>query len=92
MDAYKNIEDVLGIRVSEKTDDMVLKILNIPVIKSELGNWDMVSEYVGQMVEYDNPKYNHQMWIKIKIFPFKDKEEPSNDLMEELNKLLKEAK
>ncbi|MBQ9071842.1 MAG: response regulator [Bacilli bacterium] len=71
----KNIEEVLGIRVSEKLEDVVFKILNIPVIKSELNNWDMVSEYVGQMIEYDNPKYNHQMWIKVKIFPFKDREE-----------------
>ena len=71
----KNIEDVLGIKVSEKLDDIVFKILNIPTIKSELNNWDMVSEYVGQMVEYDNPKYNHQMWIKVKIFPFKDRDD-----------------
>lgn len=71
----KNIEEVLGIKISDKTDDVMFKILNIPVIKSELNNWDKVSEYVGQMVEYDNPKYNHQMWIKVKIFPFKDKED-----------------
>lgn len=69
-----NSEEILGIKVNEKSmDETVFEILNIPIIKSELNNWDKVSNYVSQMVEYDNPKYNHQMWIKVKIFPTKDK-------------------
>lgn len=71
-----NSEEILGIKNSGKTDEeIVFQIFNIPIIKSELNNWDKVHEYVSQMVEYDNPKYNHQMWIKIKVFPFKEKEE-----------------
>lgn len=71
-----NSEEILGIKNSGKTDEeIVFQIFNIPIIKSELNNWDKVHEYVSQMIEYDNPKYNHQMWIKIKVFPFKEKEE-----------------
>ena len=69
-----NIEDILGIRKDNKSDEqIVFEILNIPIIKNELKNWDMTREYVSQMISYDNPKYNHQMWIKVKIFPYKEK-------------------
>lgn len=68
-----NVEEILGIKKGENLDDIVHQILNIPIIKSELDNWDKVSNYVSQMIEYDNPKYNHQMWIKVKIFPYKEK-------------------
>ena len=64
----ESFKDILGI----KEDD---KILNNPVIKSELNKWDRNSEYISQMIEYDNPKYNHKMWIKIKISPYKEKAE-----------------
>ena len=71
-----NIEDILGIHNDGKNDDeIVYKIFNIPIIKSELDSWDKKSEYVSQMIEYDNPKYNYQMWIKLKIFPYKEKAE-----------------
>lgn len=71
-----NVEDILGIKNNGNSDEeTVFQIFNIPIIKEELNNWDKMHEYVSQMVEYDNPKYNHQMWIKIKIFPFKEKEE-----------------
>lgn len=68
-----NVEEILGIKKVENLDEIVYQILNIPIIKSELDNWDKVSNYVSQMIEYDNPKYNHQMWIKVKIFPYKEK-------------------
>jgi len=69
-----NVEDILGISKDNKSDEqIVFEILNIPIIKSELKNFDIDKEYVSQMVEYDNPKYNHQMWIRIKIFPYKEK-------------------
>ena len=72
----KTVEEVLGIKRSDKSDDdIVYQILNIPMIKKELDNWDKLSEYVSQMIEYDNPKYNHKMWIKVKIFPYKEKNE-----------------
>ena len=74
-----NVEDILGIKKENKSDEQVVyEILNIPIIKSELRNWDMNREYVSQMIEYDNPKYNHQMWIKVKIFPYKEKKASYN--------------
>lgn len=67
----KNIEEVLGVKLDERPkEELVFEILNIPIIKSELNNWDKVSSYVSQMIEYDNPKYNYQMWVKIKINPY----------------------
>ena len=69
-----NVEQVLGISSKNKKDEnVVFDIFNIPIIKSELKNWDKKQTYVSGMVEYSNPLYNHQMWIKIKIFNYKDK-------------------
>lgn len=69
-----NVEDILGIKVEEKNDDdIVLNVFNIPIIKSELNNWDGKQTYVSQMVSYDNPKYSHQMWIRIKMFSYSEK-------------------
>jgi len=69
-----NVDDVLGIKRDNKSDEQtVIEILNIPIIRSELKNWNNDKQYISQMVEYDNPKYNHQMWIKIKIYPYKEK-------------------
>ena len=70
----ETIYNVLGIERNEKSDEeLVHQIINIPIIKSELNNWDELSEYVSQIIEYDNPKYNHKMWIKVKILPYKEK-------------------
>lgn len=69
-----NVEDVLGIKSNNKTDEQVVyEILNIPIIKNELKNWDSEKEYVSQMIEYNHSKYNHNIWIKIKVFPYKEK-------------------
>ena len=69
-----NVEKVLGMSTKNKKDsDLVFDIFNIPIIKSELKNWDKKQMYVSGMVEYNNPLYNHQMWIKIKVFGYKDK-------------------
>lgn len=68
-----NTKEVLGISNQKNNQETVLEILNIPIIKTEINNWDKNSKYVSQMIEYDNPKYNHQMWIKIKISPYKEK-------------------
>ncbi len=69
-----NVEKVLGISAKNKKDsDVVFDIFNIPIIKSELKNWDKKQMYVSGMVEYNNPLYNHQMWIKIKVFGYNDK-------------------
>lgn len=69
-----NIEDVLGIKKELKTEEeIVYDLLNIPIIKTELRNYNNDKEYVSPIFEYDNPKYSHQMWLKIKIFPYKEK-------------------
>lgn len=69
-----NIEEILGIKKGNKSDEQIVyEVLNIPIIKNELKNWDMNKVYVSQMIEYSNPIYNHQMWIKVKIFPYKEK-------------------
>ena len=69
-----NVEKVLGINTKNKNDkSLVFDIFNIPIIKSELRNWDTKQTYVSGMVEYNNPLYNHQMWIRIKVFGYKDK-------------------
>jgi len=71
-----NVEEVLGIKKENKSDEqIVFEILNIPLIKTELKNWDREKIYVSQMIEYDNPVYNHQTWIKVKISPYKEKKE-----------------
>lgn len=70
------VEEILGVKKNEKSnEDLVYQVLNIPMIKNELDSWDKITEYVSQMIEYDNPKYNHRMWIKLKIFPYKEKNE-----------------
>lgn len=72
----ENVEDILGIKKEGKSkEDIFYQVMSIPVIKNELDNWDKISNYVSGMVEYDNPKYNYQMWIRIKIFPYKSKNE-----------------
>jgi len=69
-----NIEKILGIKGDSKTSEQILsEILNISVIKNELRNWDETKHYVSQMIEYNNPLYNHNMWIRIKIFPYREK-------------------
>ena len=70
------VEEVLGINKKEKSnEDIFSQIISIPMVKNELNNWDKKDEYVSQMIEYDNPKYNHKMWIKIKLSSYKEKNE-----------------
>ena len=68
-----NVDDVLGISNYKNKEEILYKILNIPVIKNELNSWDKVSSYVSGIIEYDNPKYNYQSWIRIRVYPYKDK-------------------
>ena len=63
-----NAEEILGL--SNKDNDIVSKIFKVRRIKEELDGWDKSSSYVSQMIRYDSPKYNHDMWIRIKLFPY----------------------
>ena len=74
-----NVEKILGIKNGNKSDEQVVsEILNISIIKNELRNWDEKKQYVSQMVEYNNPMYNHNMWIRLKIFPYQEKNKKNN--------------
>lgn len=67
-----NVESILGI--SSRTSDMTaFEVLNKPEIKNEISNWDGKEEYVSQMIEYDNPKYHINSWLRIKIFSYIEK-------------------
>lgn len=65
-----NIEEILGIKYDSNA---VFKLLDLPIIKDELKSWNKTDKYVGQMITYDNPLYNHQMWIRLKAFSCKTK-------------------
>lgn len=70
----KNICDVLGIKENESTDKQILnQIFEIPVLKNELEEWNKKDEFVSQMLAFKNPTYQHTRWIKVKLYPFKDK-------------------
>lgn len=74
-----NVEQVLGIRAEKNKNNRIVKdILNIPILKSELKSWNGKSEYVSGMLSYDDPIYQHEKWIKIKIYPYKDKKNSYN--------------
>lgn len=69
-----NVYEILGISANNM-DDAYKKILGFDRIKEEIDKWNKTSGYISQMILYDNPRYNHDMWIKIKLFPYKEKEE-----------------
>ena len=68
-----NVYNILGIS-GNNNEEIYKKILNVERIKTEIDNWDKKSNYVSQMIMYDNPKYNHDMWIKIKLFMYKERD------------------
>ena len=72
----KNVEEVLGLKdldYEKKVPSLVKEILNIPIISEELRTWNKKTEFVSGMVAYHNATYNHTRWIKVKIYPYKDK-------------------
>ena len=74
-----NVEQVLGIKVEKDKNNRIVKdILSIPILRSELKSWNGKSEYVSGMLSYDSPIYQHEKWIKIKIYPYKDKKNSYN--------------
>lgn len=72
----KNVYDVLGLKEisKEKTEIEIIKeIFHTPIVQNELRSWNGEKEYVTQMFSYHNPLYQHTRWIKIKIYPFMEK-------------------
>lgn len=72
----KNIETVLGLKL-DTTDPMGTSLLedifSNPVLNNELDDWNKKDDFVSQMIAYHNPSYQHARWVKIKIYPFKEK-------------------
>ncbi len=70
----KNVEAVLGITEKEiENEKIIADIFNIPILKTELRSWDEESEFVSGMIAYRSLAYNHNRWIKVKIYPFYEK-------------------
>ena len=70
----KNVCDVLGIKDEENASGKVInEIFELPIVKELLKKWDGESEFVSQMIAYRNPEYQHTRWIKLKIYPYKEK-------------------
>lgn len=71
----KNIKDVLGLDIDyqKETDKTVKEILNIPILNTELENWNKKEEFVSGMIAYRNLKYQHNRWIRVKIYPIIEK-------------------
>ena len=68
-----NVKNILGLDTLKlSNNDIIDKILNIPIIKDEIKKWNKSSEYVSEMVKHYNPKYNYNMWIRVKIINYKD--------------------
>ena len=67
-----NASSILGIN-SKNIDKSAFEILNKKEIKQEISNWDGKNEYVSQMIEYNNPKYNINSWLRVKIFNYQNK-------------------
>ena len=73
----QNVYEVLGLKELENTksaEAIIKEIFQIQIVQNELRSWDGNKEYVTQMFSYHNPFYQHTRWIKIKIYPFFEKE------------------
>ena len=73
----KNIKDVLGLEIdyARETTQTIKDILNIPILKNELESWNKKEEFVSGMIAYRNLKYQHNRWIRVKIYPIFEKKE-----------------
>ena len=72
----KNVNQVLGnseIEDKEIEIDTIKQIFEMPIVENELRSWDKKSEFISQMITYHNLAYQHDRWIKIKIYPIKEK-------------------
>ncbi len=73
----QNVFEVLGLKEIQGTrseTDIITEIFQVPVVQNELRSWNGNSEYITQMFSYHNPLYQHTRWLKIKIYPFWEKD------------------
>ena len=72
----KNIDSVLGVKLNDYDKygyEYIDEIFKNPVLINELDEWNKKDDFVSQMISYRNSSYQHMRWLKIKIYPFKDK-------------------
>lgn len=69
----KNIAEVLDIKIDESELKTLDELFDIPVLKNEIDAWNKKNEFVSQMISYKGNNYQHNRWIKVKIYPFKEK-------------------
>lgn len=73
--ATKNIDSVLGVNLIDNNGyEYIDEIFKNPVLINEMDDWNKKDDFVSQMISYNNNSgYKHTRWLKIKIYPFKDK-------------------
>lgn len=74
--ATKNVDSVLGVKLNDNDRngyEYLDEVFKNPVLINELDDWNKKDDFVSQMISYRNPGYQHTRWLKIKIYPFKDK-------------------
>jgi len=67
-----NTEDVLGTTSTDK-DNILNEIFEIPVLQNEFKSWNKKDEFISQMILYNSNSYQSNRWIKVKIYPHKEK-------------------
>ena len=53
--------------------EKVRSIFNLNAVKNELERWDKNSEFNSQMISYRSSSYQQNRWLRIKIYPIKEK-------------------
>lgn len=74
--ATKNVDSVLGVKLNDNDKngyEFIDEVFKNPVLLNEIDDWNKKDDFVSQMISYHNPGYQHKRWLKIKIYPFKDK-------------------
>lgn len=72
----ENIIEVLGVAKEnneQNSKELIKNFFDLPFVQNELRSWDGKSEFVSQMISYRNPGYQQVRWMKLKMYPFKDK-------------------
>lgn len=69
----KNIDEVLGLKIDDDYIKVLNQIFELPVLKNEIDAWNKKGDFISQMISFKSPNYQYTKWIKVKIYPFKEK-------------------
>ncbi len=69
----KNIDEVLGLKINDDYTKVLNQIFELPVLKNEIDAWNKKDDFTSQMISFKNFNYQIIKWIKVKIYPFKEK-------------------